>query len=107
MAKLKFKTHNDNIEGVGGSLQGYIDATYKDLKRVFGKSNPSMDDYKSDAEWDILFEDGTEVCIYNYKDGKNYLGSEGTPKTQITDWHIGGNGGQHGIDLVLQALKEN
>ena len=107
MKKLQFKTHNDNIEFEGGSLQGYIDADYKDLKRVFGPSSTNFDDYKCDAEWEIKFEDGTYVTIYNYKDGKNYNGPSGTPKTKIRDWHIGGNAGQHGIDLVLQALKEN
>lgn len=101
---MKFKTHNDNIDFQGGSLQGYITANYKDIKKVFGKPHNS-DGYKADAEWDILFEDGTYVTVYNYKDGKNYLGSQGTPKTKITDWHIGGNSGQKGVDLVEKALN--
>jgi hypothetical protein len=48
------------------------------------------DDYKSDAEWAFEFEDGTIVTIYNYKDGFNYCGEDGTPLKYITDWHIGG-----------------
>jgi len=108
MSKLKFITHaHEDFVWFGGGLQGYIDVSYKDIKKTFGKSSTNFDDYKCDAQWDIIFEDGTEVSIHNYKDGENYCGKDGTPKTKIRDWHIGGRGGQHGIDLVLQALKEN
>jgi hypothetical protein len=101
---MKFKTHNDNIDFQGGSLQGYITADYAHLKRVFGQPHTS-DEYKVDAEWDILFSDGTYVTIYNWKDGKNYNGSSGTPKTKITHWHIGGECGAHAVNLVMKALK--
>lgn len=74
----------------GTSLQGYIEISYKELVEKLGKPNDG-DGYKVDAEWCVEFEDGTVATIYNYKDGKNYNGSSGTPKTKITDWHIGGN----------------
>ena len=107
MNKRNFKTHNDNIDWEGGSLQGYIDASYWDIKKVFGNPKKMHDGYyKSDVEWMIKFDDGTYVDIYNYKDGKNYCGKSGTPTSKIRDWHIGGNGGQHAIDLVEQALKD-
>ena len=62
---------------------------YSKLKKVFGEPGPS-DGYKSDAEWEIEFEDGQVATIYNWKNGKNYKGYNGTPKTKITNWHIGG-----------------
>lgn len=104
MKGRNFKTHNDNIDWQGGSLQGAIDEDYRKLKKVFGKPHTS-DEYKVDAEWDVLFEDGTYATIYNYKTGKNYNGKHGLPKTKIRDWHIGGSGGQHAIDLVLKAIE--
>ena len=103
---MKFTTHNDEgFEWQGGCLQDTIDASYSDLKKVFGQPHDS-DGYKVDAEWDVLFEDGTYVSIYNYKTGKNYNGASGTPKTKIRDWHIGGSGGEHGVNLVLKALGQ-
>lgn len=72
------------------SLQGYVDASYADLVRVFGAPNAPTDGYKTDAEWRLML-DGTYCTIYNYKDGHNYLGAEGLPVEDIRDWHIGGN----------------
>jgi hypothetical protein len=87
---VKFYTHNDKeIGGVGTSLIGYIDISYAELKKTLGQPTDS-DGYKSDAEWELEFEDGSVATIYNWKDGKNYNGSHGTPKTQIRDWHVGG-----------------
>jgi len=78
---------------LGGStcLQGYIDISYKDLVEKLGEPSENYDDYKSDAEWQLEFEDGTVATLYNYKDGRNYLGAEGLDKEEIRDWHIGGN----------------
>jgi len=103
MSELKFKTHNDNIEFQGGGRMGYIDVSYKTLKRVFGKPEVG-DEYKSDAEWRVLFDNGVYATIYNYKDGKNYLGKEGTRKKEIRDWHVGGQNPEC-VDLVVQALE--
>lgn len=87
---MNFKTHNQTKVKVGGtSLVGEIVTNYKTLKKLFGKPHGS-DGYKSDAEWYIEFEDGLVATIYNWKDGKNYCGKSGLPKSKITDWHIGG-----------------
>jgi hypothetical protein len=102
--KRNFRTHADDLDWVGGSLLGYLTATYADLVRVFGKPSKNFDDYKSDAEWQIAFDDGTRGYIYNYKNGKNYLGKDGTPKTQITEWNVGGMDVKV-IDSIKQALK--
>lgn len=85
---LKVKTaHWSAVNGT--SLQGYITADFKVLKKLFGKPTDG-DGYKVDAEWCLEFSDGVVATIYNYKDGKNYNGARGTPKTQITEWHVGG-----------------
>jgi hypothetical protein len=99
-----FKTHNDNIDWVGGGRLGYLTTTYAALKRTFGESSTNFDDYKCDAEWSVEFDNGLTANIYNYKNGKNYLGKDGTPKTQITNWNIGGTD-EAVIDLIKQALK--
>jgi|ERR1035437_526899 hypothetical protein len=100
---MKFKTHNQKEIKTGGtSLMGYVNVGYKKLKKVFGEPTES-DGYKSDAEWEIEFEDETIATIYNYKDGKNYLGEDGIDTAKITDWHIGGNDIKT-IKLVKEAL---
>ena len=73
----------------GTSLQGRIYTTYARLVKALGKPNTRGDRYKTDAEW-VLQIDGAIVTIYNYKDGKSYLGKKGLPLSRITDWHIGG-----------------
>jgi hypothetical protein len=100
---MKFKTHNETQISCGGTgFVGEIVADYKDLVRIFGKPTKG-DEYKVDAEWDLQFEDGTVATIYNWKNGKNYCGASGTPKTQIRDWHIGGND-HKSVDMVKTAI---
>lgn len=87
---MNFLTHNSDEINVNGShLQGYVDAKYSELVSLFGKPHDS-DGYKVDAEWNVQFADGTVATIYNYKNGRNYCGSSGSPKEAITNWHIGG-----------------
>jgi hypothetical protein len=89
---MKFVTHNQSNINIGETcLQGYINVEYSTLKKLFGKPSAFGDGYKTDAEWYIQFEDGSVATIYNWKNGKNYCGKEGTPKTKITKWNIGGN----------------
>lgn len=98
---MKFTTENVNANGT--SLQGYVDCSYQTLVRAFGEPCGTYDDYKSDAEWTLKFEDGTVATIYNWKNGKNYCGQAGTPTKDIKDWNIGGNSIQ-AVLLVKQAL---
>ena len=86
----------------GTCLQGHVAANYADLVAVFGEPGPG-DGYKVDAEWVLLFEDGTVATVYNYKDGRNYEGADGLDVQDITDWHVGGRSAR-AVELVLEAL---
>jgi len=100
---MKLKT--DNVSVTGTSLQGYLDANYADLVEVFGIPNPeNCDNYKTDAEWNIQFLDGTVATIYNYKDGKNYCGAEGLEVDDIKNWHIGGYS-DSAVEMVKLAIE--
>ncbi len=81
-------------------LQGYVTATYAELVTLFGPSQ-CWDDHKSDAEWEIEVPGVGTAYIYNYKDGKNYLGAEGKAKEDITEWHIGGD-----TDAVVEPIQK-
>lgn len=87
---MKFQTHNDKQVNSGGTfLIAEIKTSYSKLVSLFGEPTVG-DEYKIDAEWEIEFEDGTVATIYNWKDGKNYCGSDGLNVQNIKDWHIGG-----------------
>ena len=89
----------------GTYLQGYVDSTYKKLVEVFGEPTSAGDGYKIDAEWDLVWEDGTVATIYNYKEGKNYNGDDGMDVEDITEWHIGGFD-QSAVAMVTATLEE-
>jgi hypothetical protein len=87
---LKDRIKMGSDQHVGSSLMCYIEIGYDELVEMIGEPNCENDGYKVDAEWRLEF-DGVFHTIYNYKDGKNYCGAEGTDVEFITDWHIGGN----------------
>lgn len=102
---MKFKTHNDEtINTNGTSLVGSMDISYRQLVHIFGEPTTG-DEYKTDAEWEIQFEDGTIATIYNYKSGKNYNGAEGQATSRIRDWHIGGHN-QDAYNRVIEVVIE-
>lgn len=86
-----WRTHNDDPDLIpeGTSLRGYISIRYDDLVQVLGQPREG-DPRKTDAEWIVRFEDGTIMALYNYKNGRAYLGAEGVPVEAITSWNIGG-----------------
>ena len=75
----------------GTSFKGYLMATYQDLVVIFGEPISNPDNYKVDTEWIIDTPHGV-ATIYNYKDGKVYLGDQGQPVQAICEWHVGGKG---------------
>ena len=103
---MDFITHRDDFIDVNfTSLQGYLDVSYDDLCKVFGPHHTDVDDMKCDAGWDLMFEDGTVACIYNWKNGRNYLGSDGQDIKDITRWNIGGKSpsAAEAIEKVLKS----
>lgn len=104
--EMDYVTHNQQDINVNGTFgQGQIHATYKQLISAFG--NPleqGFDDYKSDAEWIVRFSHGLVATIYNWKNGRNYLGDAGIATESITVWNIGGNSAD-AVRLVEQAIE--
>lgn len=103
--KQEFKTHNEGVINEGSFFLGKINASYNDLKKVFG--NPTKGDgHKTDAKWLVLFENKIFASIYNYKNGPNYLGERATQVDNIRNWHIGGRD-KKAVNLVKKVLIEN
>lgn len=97
----------EKFEDTGGThLQGHIDTTYENIVSVLGKQHHNGDDYKTDAEWNIKFEDGTIATLYNWKNGKNYCRDEGLDIEDITEWNIGGHS-PRARDLLFSLLNKS
>ena len=84
----------------GTSFKGYLLAKYDDLISVFGNPISNISNHKIDAEWIIDTPFGV-ATIYNYKDGKSYLGDKGLSVSNIYEWHIGG----HNYDSYMHIKK--
>lgn len=98
------KTHNDGMIDVNAtSLVGYIHTTFAKLRATFGEPMEG-DGYKTDAEWHVQFDDGSVAAIYNWKNGKAYLGDEGDSVLDIKSWNIGGRD-KRVVELVGKALQ--
>jgi len=90
----------------GTSLQGCIRVGFNRLVKAFGEPEKRLNDgYKTDANWIMLTPDGI-ATIYNYKNGKNYLGEEGWAKEDIVDWNIGGHKPEVAV-WVKKAIKQS
>jgi hypothetical protein len=99
-----YTTTKKDLTQIGGtSLVDSMDTTYETLIRVFGEPTGMLDNYKSDAAWDIQTPYGV-ACIYNYKTGKNYLGDEGKETKDITDWHIGAHNSDT-AEFIVRAIN--
>ena len=100
---MKINSHDTNTNGT--HLQGYINCSYDEITSAFGY--PLSTDYldsKTDAEWDIEFDDGTVATIYNYKNGKSYLGAEGLNLCDMKQWNVGGHD-KSAVNRVLDAIN--
>lgn len=92
------------IETAGSHLIGVVVASYDMIKTAFGDPCGAFDDYKSQVEWSIEFEDGTIATIYDWKEGDCYHGEgQGKHFSKVTEWHIGGFN-QKAEDRVLEVL---
>ena len=100
MKKEDFKLSRGNAAGT--SLVDEIQITYDKLVKLLGEPNADNDGYKTDAEWELEVN-GKILTIYNYKDGKNYIGENGLEVEDITNWHVGGAGN---LDVEINGLKK-
>lgn len=88
----------------GGGYLATIEVSYTDLVVAFGKPSKG-DQYKTEAEWTILFPKGQKIAIYNYKNSRCY--SSTMPEIEnVTEWHIGGNNGAL-VDNIARMLAGN
>ena len=97
----------EKTTNVGGTfLRGYIKASYEQLLKSFGEPHdPNGDNYKTDVEWAFEFADGTIATLYNWKNGKNYLGeAEGLELNDIYEWNVGGNSDK-AVAKLLEKLR--
>ena len=90
---ISVETTNNSSKIIGTSLSGYLNVSYQTLVELFGEPNAKVDGHKTDAEWHVKVKEEGDApayaTIYNYKDGKNYLGAEGLNVEDIKDWHVG------------------
>jgi len=113
MKPYMFITHNEGVNEnaiYGSSLIGYVKCSYQELIDSFGEPleiDLSTSDGKTDVEWDIEFQDGTYLHIYNWKNGKNYLGDDGLETDQITEWNVGGHSKKdlEKLQMIFQVNK--
>jgi hypothetical protein len=102
------KINTNDIDTNGTHLQGYINCSYDDLTTALGYPlEDGFDDYKCDAEWNIKFDNGLVATIYNWKNGKNYLGDQGLNLCDMTQWNIGGHNPEvveRVMDLIPQSI---
>lgn len=104
---MNYTTHNQagmtEVMVAGTSLQGYINRSYDELVKAFGLPLDG-DGYKVEAEWNIVFEDGTRATVYNWKNGRSYCGDGGLYPEEITEWHIGGFD-KKAVEAVTNTLQ--
>lgn len=105
MRKVKIAKVTDWSVLNGTSLQGYVNVDYATLVNVFGEPEGAFDNYKSDCAWDVTIN-GVVCTIYNYKDGHNYMGHNGSAVENITEWHVGGKTRQSAM-LVDKAIEQH
>ena len=91
-------TNEGQINMSGFSFKGVLVISYDNIVELIGEPNPG-DGEKTDASWLITF-DGEPFEIYNWKDGKNYLGAEGLEVEDITNWHIGGRDYDKAVEFI-------
>jgi len=93
----------ESIDGTFG--QGTIEVSFKEIFDKLGPCHWDGEGYKTDAEWAIKSGD-TIATLYNWKNGKNYLGDQGLEIQDITEWNIGGNS-KEAVDLIYKILNKD
>ena len=96
--------------GNGFGKMGVIEAevSVTQLRMIFGDPVYEFDgenNRKEDIEWQGWVE-GYRYKIYNYKDGKSYLGPKGLALDELRDWHIGGALSAYVPHLINHTVNE-
>lgn len=86
----------------GTSLQGYVNAHYNQLVKMFGEPYTDPENYKTDVEWIVPTPYGP-ATIYNYKNGYSYLGVSGLKLEEMDEWHVGGKNAES-YDWIVQQV---
>ena len=97
--------NNINTKISGTSGKGSFICEYKTLVKVLGQPEEG-DEYKIQAEWDIEYKDGTVTTIYDWKQGKGYLGEEGIEPEEVIEWNVGGNDDKKSIQHLKDLFIE-
>ena len=100
---MNYKTHNDGISFQESTFKGYIKSSFHELKTHFGEPTKG-DGWKTDALWEIKFENSVYVEIYNFKNGKNYLKENGKDLNDINVWDVASLSNE-AINLINNVLK--
>lgn len=101
---MKELTKNEMKKISGTRFRGYIETTYDELVARFGEPYIApRDDHKVDVEWIINTPHGV-ATIYNYKNGRSYLGENGLTLEVMDEWHVGGKNDES-YDWVMQRLS--
>ena len=86
-------------------LQGSIFASFKELLKTFGPPHTKGRwGRKTDVEWAFKFSDDTIATLYNWKNGRNYLGSDGLELNDIYEWKVGGRD-KKAVSRLLERLS--
>ena len=108
---MNYDTHNNNEDlndtgWVGTHYQGQVHCPYDLLVDLFGEPTEG-DNFKTDCEWIIQFEDKVIATIYDWKIGQNYLGADGVAPEDNTVWNIGGHKSQavDNVELILDIAR--
>ena len=96
----KYTNMGNVISGTHGI--GSILARYEDIVAVYGKPFTRLPENKMDVQWIVEAKHGV-ATIYNYKNGKAYLGEKGLDVRAIKEWHIGGSGHGRAVFKEIQT----
>ena len=93
------RTDSNGTSGKGGFV-----CKYETLVKVLGEPLKGSDDFKTQAEWNIEYKDGTITTIYDWKQGKGYLGEQGIEPEDVVEWNVGGNNPSK--EMTMEHLKD-
>ena len=95
---MKIASHNKTknpIDSTNTEFRGLLHTSYEDLVTVFGEPLDG-DGYKTDVQWKLeIFTNSKKTYIgriYNYKNGKNFLGDKGFENENIDTWLVSSSG---------------